>query len=104
MNVSAEDVPAAGPKFVTPAEEAEALGFFVVASTLGLVSADCQLVRVMDNEEFSLLVVLIKRCSVVGSVCMSLKKGRLIVYKAIFSLFYSRHDSVQVLQRRNQFY
>jgi hypothetical protein len=37
------DVPAAGPKFVTPAEEAEALGFFVVASTLGLVSADCQL-------------------------------------------------------------
>jgi hypothetical protein len=38
------DIPAAGPKFVTPAVEAgAALGFFVVASTLGLVVAICQL-------------------------------------------------------------
>lgn len=39
------DIPAAGPKFCTPAVEAEAgaLGFFVVASTLGLVVAICQL-------------------------------------------------------------
>jgi hypothetical protein len=37
-------IPAAGPKFVTPAVEAgAALGFFVVASTLGLVVAICQL-------------------------------------------------------------
>jgi hypothetical protein len=39
-----ECIPAAGPKFVTPAVEAgAALGFFVVASTLGLVVAICQL-------------------------------------------------------------
>ena len=38
------NIPAAGPKFVTPAVEAgAALGFFVVASTLGLVVAICQL-------------------------------------------------------------
>jgi len=37
-------IPAAGPKFVTPAVEAgAALGFFVVASTLDLVVAICQL-------------------------------------------------------------
>ena len=59
------DIPAAGPKFVTPAVEAgAALGFFVVASTLGLVVAICQLV-VARRGTADILVVLIKCLDVV---------------------------------------
>jgi hypothetical protein len=54
------DIPAAGPKFVTPAVEAgAALGFFVVASTLGLVVAICQL-DFSRTAKADILVVLIK--------------------------------------------
>ena len=55
------DIPAAGPKFCTPAVEAEAgaLGFFVVASTLGLVVAICQL-EILEDLPADILVVLIK--------------------------------------------
>jgi hypothetical protein len=55
-----EHIPAAGPKFVTPAVEAgAALGFFVVASTLGLVVAICQLFP-DARATADILVVLIK--------------------------------------------
>jgi hypothetical protein len=43
LDTMRKDIPAAGPKFVTPAVVAGARGLFAVASTLDLVVAICQL-------------------------------------------------------------